>query len=220
MSGVDITEILYKSLTGIIASISVAVATFALISALRSGVLKKIRFGSFEIEASEKEKQEARALFNIVAKPEEPVPFETEQLARYYAQVLAQSKISFWFSLIFASLGFTVIIAAGFMFSKTTTGASVAQFIAGIIMDAVSGLFFVQSRNAQTAMGEFFDKLRRDRQQVESRKLCESVVDPQAKDALKIQLSLHYAEIENSDSISKTIMEMCLRKDVDDKAKI
>jgi hypothetical protein len=192
------------------ASVAAATAIFALSSALRSGLLRRIRLGAFEIEASPREKQEAIALIEAVAGPRVDVPFETEQLAQYYSQVLAQSKISFWFSLIFASLGFVVIIIASFMYSTATAGATVAQIVAGVIMDAVSALFFVQSKNAQAAMGEFFDKLRRDRQQAESRKLCESVADPQAKDALRIHLALHYAETEHVDDVSKSIVQTCL----------
>lgn len=70
---------------------------------------------------------------------------------------------------------------AVFMYSSETVGTTVAQFSAGTIMDAVAALFFVQSRNAQKSMGEFFDKLRRDRNHFESRKLCESIDDAGAR---------------------------------------
>ena len=64
----------------------------------------------------------------------------------------------------------------------------------------------VQSRSAQKSMGEFFDKLRRDRQHLEARKLCDSVENKDARDALRINLSLHYAEIPNAESISNSIV--------------
>lgn len=202
----DVVEIINNVLAGVAASMAAA----SLFGAFKSGVLRKIKFGGIELEASPKEKDEARALIDVISRPEkEPVPFETEQLAQYYSQVLAQSKISFWFSLIFASMGFMVIVVAGFMYSSTASGATVAQFIAGIVMDAVAALFFVQSKNAQASMGEFFDKLRRDRQQVESRKLCEIISDAKAKDALRIQLALHYAELPNSDEVAKSIFQAC-----------
>jgi hypothetical protein len=195
--------------TAALASILVALAI--IVTAMRSGLLKRVRFGAFEIEATERERAQAKALVAAVARPgTEPVPFETEQLAQYYAQVLAQSKISFWFSLLFASLGFGVIVIAGFKYTSTANGAAVAQFVAGIIMDAVAALFFVQSKNAQAAMGDFFDKLRRDRQQVESRRLCESISSPAARDALRVQLSLHYAEVESREQIAGVIINACL----------
>jgi hypothetical protein len=156
--------------SNLVTAATVLTALMVLYIALRSGVLHRFKFGSFELVASRRDREQARALIESVSRPDrEPVPFETEQLAQYYSQVLAQSKTSFWFSLIFASLGFAVIVIAGFMYSSATLGATVAQFFAGVIMDAVSALFFVQSKNAQAAMAEFFDKLRRDRQAFEAR---------------------------------------------------
>lgn len=195
-----------KDILGVVsATVAGAFALFALIAALRSGLLRRIRIGAFEIEASPREKKQAKALIDAVIQPKD-VPFETEQLAQYYSQVLAQSKISFWFSLIFASLGFAVIVIASFLYSSSSSGATIAQITAGVIMDAVSALFFVQSKNAQTAMGEFFDKLRRDREQAESRKLCENLESSIARDAMRIELALYYAGIKDSSAVSKSIL--------------
>src|SRR5215213_7845324 len=162
----------------VVAGLGILTAIGTIGAGLASGVLRRLKFGAFEIEASPREKEQVKAVIKAVAA--EDLSFETEQLAQYYAQVLAQSKVSFWFSLVFASIGFMVIVLAGFLASSSSVGATVAQFSAGAIMDAVSALFFVQSKNAQTALGEFFDKLRRDRQQSESRKLCDEVSDPRA----------------------------------------
>lgn len=193
--------------SNVVTATTVLTAIAVLLVAFRSGVLHRIRFGSLEISASPREREQARALIESVSHPErEPVPFETEQLAQYYSQVLAQSKTSFWFSLIFASLGFAVIVIAGFLYSGTNQGATVAQFSAGVIMDAVAALFFVQSKNAQASMGEFFDKLRRDRQALEARKLCESLEDAIARDALRIELALSYAAIPESSQVAKSIL--------------
>jgi len=189
-----------------IAGVSVLVAVASLVGAMRAGVLKRLRLGSIQIEVTQQERERARELVRTVVTGAESVPFETEQLALYYGQILAQSKVSFWFSLVFASLGFVVLVAAVFMYSSDSVGTTVAQFVAGTIMDAVAALFFVQSRSAQTAMGEFFDKLRKDRNHLESRKLCESIEDSKTKDALKVQLALHYAEVENSPGVAATLI--------------
>lgn len=194
-----------------IAIIGVIVSLFAIIGAFRAGVLKRVRFGSFELQASEKDTQEARALIHAVTTaPGDKVPFETEQLANYYAQVLAQSKVSFWFSLVFASIGFLIIVLAAFMHADAQAGSTIARFIAGGVVDAVAALFFVQSKRAQESMADFFDKLRRDRNHLEARKLCESLDTLSAKDALRLRLSLHYAEVEKPDSIAESIMNTCL----------
>ena len=193
-----------------ITAISALVAVLSIVGAMKSGVLRRLQFGSIAIEASPQEREQIRALVKSVSDDTEAVPFETEQLALYYGQILSQSKISFWFSLVFASLGFVVIIISVFLYSSNSTGTTIAQFAAGTIMDAVAALFFVQSRNAQKSMGEFFDKLRRDRNHLESRKLCSSIETKVARDALKIQLSLHYAEVPNSSDVSKKIIDASL----------
>ncbi len=192
-----------------IVSVTVAVSSlaFAIFGAISSGAIKRSRFGSFEIEATSQERKAAREFVaSLTETAADQVPFETEQLALYYGQVLSQSKISFWFSLIFASLGFVVIIVSVFLYTEATVGATIAQVLAGIVVDAVAGLFFVQSRGAQKSMMAFFDKLRSDRQQLESRKLCDEIENKNARDALRINLSLHYAGVENPSDVSKTII--------------
>ena len=94
-----------------ISVLGVVIALASVIAAFRAGVLRSIKLGSLEIKGNEKDVQEAREIIRTVTAPDstKKVPFETEQLANYYAQVLAQSKTSFWFSLIFASIGFLII---------------------------------------------------------------------------------------------------------------
>jgi hypothetical protein len=180
------------------------------VAAFRSGALSSVKFGSLEVVASKRERQDTEALVRSIASTSKDLPFETEQLAKYYAQVLAQSNTSFWFSLIFASIGFLVIVYAVFAYTSSNFGTSVVQFIAGLVIDAVAALFFVQSKEAQKSMGDFFDKLRKDRQQVESRALCDSISDKKAQDALRVQLALYYAGLPDYHVLSKDIVERCL----------
>lgn len=197
-----------RDLVGFVAaSVAGIVVILSLVGAMKAGVLRQLRIGSFETKASPQEREEVSKLVEFIraATPGE-APFETQQLALYYAQILTQSKISFWFSLIFASIGFGVIIVAVFLSSTASTGATIVQFVAGVVIDAVAALFFVQSRNAQKSMGEFFDKLRRDRQHLEARKLCDAVENRDARDSLRINLSVHYAEISNAESVSNSIV--------------
>lgn len=198
----------------IVAAIAAATAGASIIGASKAGVLKRVRLGGFEIEAASPEVLAFReALEKAKQAPErEALPFEVEQLANYYAQILSQSKVSFWFSLIFASLGFLVIVVAAFLYNETSSGSAIAQFVAGIIMDAVAGLFFVQSKNAQKSMGDFFDKLRKDRAHVESRALCEAVTTQEAKDSLRVHLALFYAGVEGHENIANAISTACLSK--------
>jgi len=206
----DLSDTLTESIRYLAPFISGLTALVVVITAFKSGALSRVKFGSFEVHASKQERQSAEALIRSISATSKELPFETEQLAKYYAQVLAQSKTSFWFSLIFASIGFSVIVFAVFSYNNVNVGTSAVQLIAGVVIDAVAALFFVQSKNAQKSMGEFFDKLRKDRQQVESRTLCDSISDKKAQDALRVQLSLYYAGIPDYQILSKNIVERCL----------
>ncbi len=202
------------SLQDILGTIAVSIAVIAtvasIVGAFKAGVLKRIRIGSLEIEAPSEEARKLRDAMHAAVRPGKDIPFEIEQLTNYYSQILTQSKISFWFSLIFASLGFAIIVVAAFLYTDGSGTATVAQFIAGVIMDAVAGLFFVQSRNAQKSMAEFFDKLRSDRLHMESRRLVDTVSNDKAKDALRLHLSLHYAGVDNAEGVAKEITTSCL----------
>ncbi|MBB3190919.1 TRADD-N-associated membrane domain-containing protein [Halomonas cerina] len=200
-----------QEILGIVATaIAVGATVASIVGAFNAGVLRRIRFGSIEIEAPSEETRKLREALKAAVTAGKDIPFEIEQLTNYYSQILTQSKISFWFSLVFASLGFAIIVVAAFLYTDGSGTATVAQFVAGVIMDAVAGLFFVQSRNAQESMAEFFDKLRSDRLHMESRRLVDNVSSETAKDALRLHLSLHYAGVSNAEGVAKGITETCL----------
>ena len=191
---------------GFITFIAFLAVVVSILGAFKSGALSHLKFGAFEIKAGVEERKAVREIIeSAVVTPKERVPFETEQLANYYSQVLAQSKVSFWFSLVFASIGFFIVVIAAFMHSQADVGSTIARFVAGGVVDAVAALFFVQSKQAQQSMSEFFDKLRRDRNHVEARNLCESLGTNEARDALRIRLALHYAEVGNPDENARSI---------------
>jgi len=210
-----VTEWLNRFPEYLVLAASILAALGSIIGAMRSGVLRKVRLGSIEFEGSAGEPAEPGQPSPTYEPPPLPgadIPFEAQQLAKYYSQVLGQSRVSFWFSLIFASLGFAVIIAAALMYSEKTTGSSIASFVAGVIVDAVAALFFVQSRESQKAMAEFFDKLRIDRERLESRRMVEMVSDPVAKDAARLQLALHLAGVPEGKVIADSIIESALNR--------
>jgi hypothetical protein len=205
-----------------IAIMGLVTVIISIMGAFRSGALRQLRLGSFELRGRgapvADQQLEQKLISSITTSEGESIPFEAQQLAGYYAQVLAQSRISFWFSLVFASIGFSIIVLAAFTHSAADPGSTIARFIAGGVVDAVAALFFVQSKRAQQSMADFFDKLRRDRNHFEARKLCESLDTRQARDALRVRLSLHYAEVTTPDTIAQSIYSATLQTDRHDQS--
>jgi hypothetical protein len=146
---------------------------------------------------------------NFIADKEQ---FENEHLSNYYLQVLYQSKVSFWFSLIFASLGFLMIILSIFLYKEGNFDKSILSLISGFMIDGVSALFFVQSNKAQKAMGDFFEKLRIDKNNLEARRVCNQIENKQWRDITKIQISFKLAEIILSPELSDKIISMSNEK--------
>ena len=206
------TAVLIEVISTSLPIVAAMAALVSVLGAVKSGAVKRIRFGNLELASGKDQDKEVEALEASIRQSlnKEQIPFEVEQLTNYYSQILAQSKISFWFSLVFASLGFVAILLAAFLYTDGNQGTTVAQFVAGLIMEAVASLFFVQSRNAQQSMGDFFDKLRKDRLHMESRKLCDAIESQAVKDALKLNLALHYAGVGSAEVIAKQISESLL----------
>ena len=123
-------------------------------------------------------------------------PFEVAALANYYNQALRSARISFYFSLLFASIGFGVIIFAFISYQGADVAGAVIKVVSGTVIDAVSGLFFVQSTNSQKSMGEFFEKLRLDRLIAEARTMISEIEDPILRDQLRAQMILKYSGID------------------------
>lgn len=140
------------------------------------------------------------------------ISFEAMKLSEYYSQVLSQSRISFWFSLIFASIGFLVILLGALTFVDSKLSSSVITMISGLIIDSVSALFFVQSKSAQKSMSDFFEKLRLDRGISDSKEICETISDSSTKDAIKVRLALHLAGISESMIMAQDIVDTIKKK--------
>lgn len=126
----------------------------------------------------------------------EPEAFEVKALATYYNRALSRATISFWFSIIFATIGFGVIVFALLSHDPTDLYATILKVVSGTVIDAVSSLFFFQSTNAQKQMGDFFEKLRLDRLISDARAMIGEVENAERRDQLRAQLVLKFAGID------------------------
>src|SRR5262249_19450671 len=102
-----------------------------------------------------------------------------EALMKYQEQVLKQSRLSFWFSLISATIGFAVVAWA---LANSTEASSQGNRLlgtasVGLVNEAVSALFFVQSYRAQKLMTEVFDRIRSDRQKEQALEVSRTIPD-------------------------------------------
>ncbi|HEX4966303.1 MAG TPA: hypothetical protein VF173_36175 [Thermoanaerobaculia bacterium] len=194
------------SLVGVIASVvGVLFAALAVFSATRRGSIKINGARGFEAEVSaERDKLPPPTGGGSITERQYLL------LREYHAQGLAQSKISFWFSLVFAALGFLVVITAIFAIDPkvqiTEQGRAIITLISGTVIDTVSALFFVQSNKARQLMVDFFDRLRSDRKLEESLTLASSLENAELKGRLYALLSLSFADIKSNEAFLASLM--------------
>ena len=106
--------------------------------------------------------------------------------AEYHAQGLAQSKLAFLCSLVFAALGFLLIAASVVVvLAGRKIDAGIVTLVSGAVVEAVSGLFFVQANRARNLMAQFFDKLRIDRSLDEALRMSQAIPDPLIRSRLR-----------------------------------
>lgn len=169
-------------------------------------------FGIFDLYKSMRKAVDNRIVFaqsidvERQGKPEEIREKQILLLNEYYKQGLSESYISFYFSILSAVVGFSMILISLFrltILNEGIQGAEIVQIIGGTIISAVSGLFFNLSNKAKEVMVNFSDKLRIDNKFNESMKLIEKISDPMIKDKIQALLVLNFAGVE-VDSIQFT----------------
>lgn len=192
----------------IVLIISILATIISILVFLRRG---KVRFGKIFLDFGSNVDQETEKILQQLTSKDTSTNLDDKKYAllrQYHSQGLAQSKISFWFSLIFASIGFVIIVIGILTFQKESSlYKPVISIISGTIIDAVAALFFVQSNKARELMTEFFDKLRADRKFEEALTLADQIPDNHLKSKLKILLSMNFADIKTSDAILTLILD-------------
>ncbi len=164
-------------------------------------------------------------------------------LEEYHNQGLLQSRISFWFSIVSASMGFLVILYSIYLFIApdnsiqitASSDVSIVQnseprtwldeagtpfftLICGVIIDAVAGLFFVQSNKARQLMSEFFDRLRIDRKLDESLKMINSIEDKGIAGRAQALLAINLAEIQIDGPVYQRVITGQYKKNMDEES--
>lgn len=186
----------FKKLIDIISSsatVIVAVVTLV-VAVLVYRVRGKVKVGNVIVDFERRVAAEKAIEDSLSGNDLDPSERQYRLLRAYHTQSLAQSRTSMWFSLVFAALGFAVIVTA--ILTTEPNASKIIKLTSGTIIDAVAGLFFVQSNKARELMAAFFDKLRTDRKLDESLRLVERIADPTVKSRLQMVLSLNFAGVQ------------------------
>jgi len=130
-------------------------------------------------------------------------------LAKYSAQGLAQSRISFLVSIIFAGLGFIVILSGVgvAIFANKQATTALIPVISGAIVDAVAGLFFTVNARTQKVMVEFFDKLRSDQRVEDAMDIASKLPDTTMASKLQALLALNFTEMKDIPDLFRQLIE-------------
>ena len=88
----------------------------------------------------------------------------------------------------------------------TAQNASIPALVSGTVVEAIAGLFFVQSNRARDVMTSFFEKARVDRSLSEALRLADEVPDKLIRSRLQTVLALRLANAEATDEVIRTVM--------------
>jgi hypothetical protein len=204
----------------IVPLLGVAIAAFAVLAYFRS---RAFQLGQITISGINREAEEIRERLDIPAPNDDASARQYALLKEYHAQGLAQSKVSFWFSLIFAALGFSVILVAvgtlifgGELRATSSVQSTATQpifaLVAGTIIEAVAALFFVQSNKARQLMIDFFDRARLDRKIDESLSLVDRPKDENLSGRLRAYLAMNFADVRPDLPVMRELLGFSARK--------
>jgi hypothetical protein len=120
-------------------------------------------------------------------------------LREIYTQGLAQARVSFRISIIFASVGagFLLIGIGLAIFNADSNGSKYASIVAGtagVVVNLTSGVFFVQSNRARKNMGDqgmlLREESQEDRRLNAAREFAGSISSIKLRDEVQAQLAL------------------------------
>ena len=146
---------------------------------------------------------------NFVISDKGSIPNETEQMKKeYHKQRVWQSKMAFGLSFGGSIAGFLVIIfSVGYgMYTKDNQWPGI---VAGIVVEAVSALFYTLSNMANEKISEFFKELTDDSKLKNALELAREIEGADSvKNQLYVKLSLHLSGI-SEEKICKDFKDVC-----------
>lgn len=127
-------------------------------------------------------------------------------LKEYATQQLAQSRVSFRMTLLFAALGFAIVCVGVFIaIIRDDVADAVIPVVAGAVVEATAALFFVNNSRAQRTTIEFFDKIRDDRRLEEALALGRGLGDRDLAARLQVHLALQFSGVDDAASAFRAV---------------
>jgi hypothetical protein len=121
-----------------------------------------------------------------------------ELIKNHHKQALLQATVQFWISIFAAFFGFVFIVAVILLSPSTEWYEGLINAIPGIVIEAVSVLFFTQSKETRQQSSDFLNRLRQDRLYEKSIAIANEIQDEQLKAKLKAEIALHLCGINKS----------------------
>ena len=116
-------------------------------------------------------------------------------ITNHHEQALREARTQFWFSLIAACVGF-VFIALTFFSTKDAEWLSkLVTMIPGVIIEAVSALFFSQSKETRERSSDFLNRLREDRKFEKGVEIANTIQDKDLKAKMLASIALNLCGI-------------------------
>jgi len=178
-------------------------------SAHKSGELTKLLIHPLESEGDLFETPQAGGDAQSVD-TENNLDLGNRQFVEYFNLVTHQARAGFKLAAVFAGLGLVLLIVTAVVPATYTGGLALLQLLTGGMLLGLAGVFFNRLKSTHRAICECLEKLMARGRQLKARELCESVNDEESRDALRIQLALHYAGVSRALHTAKAITRMPL----------
>ena len=121
-----------------------------------------------------------------------------ELIKNHHRQALLQATVQFWISIFAAFFGFVFIVIVILLSTDSAWYEGLINAIPGIVIEAISVLFFTQSKETRQQSSDFLNRLRQDRQYEKSIAIANEIQDEQLKSKLKAEIALHLCGISKS----------------------
>jgi hypothetical protein len=124
-----------------------------------------------------------------LSKTNVPASSVNDLLLSYHCQAINQANILFWFSLIAAAIGFSLLSYAIIMSPNLNELQLLLRSLPGTMIEIGAGLFFRQARQVRRRATALLDRLRVDRQLADAIALADTISDRRIQNVIKAYLA-------------------------------